>query len=96
MEDPNKATLEHAAGLTGRDGAVDFAARRELAGQDTGAALSQRTILAEGSDYSFGDHDELVLTEQGFDRMCAAHGSGVEVVIVADEGALFVLPAKAR
>jgi hypothetical protein len=63
---------------------------------DEGAvvARSQLCILEEHVDYTVDEGRAAVLTEQGFERMVAAHRQGFEVVIMVDDNVTFALPAE--
>jgi hypothetical protein len=63
---------------------------------DEGATVAKSEILAleEGRDYTVDDDRTAVLTEQGFERLVAAHHKGFEVAIMVDYQVTFVLPAE--
>jgi len=65
---------------------------------DEGAieARSQLFILEEGIDYTPDEGRAAILTEQGFERLVAAHRKGFEVVIMVDDNVTFALPAEVK
>jgi hypothetical protein len=74
--DSFKATLDHVTDATGRDGAIDFAAKVE-------ASHAERVVLAHGEDFiSHGGPIEL--TAAGLKRAVASHVAGHDVVIEID------------
>jgi hypothetical protein len=72
----------------------ELSERVRLPDEDATAARSQLFILEEGLDYTVDEGRAAVLTEQGFERLVAAHRKGFEVVIMVDDEVTFALPAE--
>jgi hypothetical protein len=75
--DPFKATLDHVTDATGRDGAIDFAAKVE-------ASHAERVLLAHGEDFISHAGGPIELTAAGLKRAIASHVAGHDVVIEID------------
>jgi hypothetical protein len=75
--DPFKATLDHVTDATGRDGAIDFAAKVE-------ASHAERVVLAHGEDFISHAGGPIELTAAGLKRAVASHVAGHDVVIEID------------
>ena len=75
--DPFKATLDHVTDATGRDGAIDFAAKVE-------ASHAERVLLAHGEDFISHAGGPIELTAAGLKRAVASHVAGHDVVIEID------------
>jgi hypothetical protein len=75
--DPFKATLDHVTDATGRDGAIDFAAKVE-------ASHAERVVLAHGEDFISHAGGPIELTAAGLKRAIASHVAGHDVVIEID------------
>jgi hypothetical protein len=75
--DPFKATLDHVPDTTGRDGAIDFAAKVE-------ASHAQRVLLDHGEDFIAPAGEPIELTAAGLKRVVAGHVAGHDVVIEID------------
>ena len=75
--DPFKATLDHVTDATGRDGAIDFAAKVE-------ASHAERVLLAHGQDFISHAGGPIELTAAGLKRAVASHVAGHDVVIEID------------
>jgi hypothetical protein len=75
--DPFKATLDHVPDTTGRDGAIDFAAKVE-------ASHAERVVLDNGEDFIAHAGDPIELTAAGLKRVVAGHVAGHDVVIEVD------------
>jgi hypothetical protein len=75
--DPFKATLDHVTDATGRDGAIDFAAKVE-------ASHAERVVLAHGEDFVSHAGGPIELTAAGLKRAVASHVAGHDVVIEID------------
>jgi hypothetical protein len=58
------------------------------------AAKSQLFVLDEGADYAVDEGRAAILTEQGFERLVAAHRKGFEVAIMVEDEVIFALPAE--
>jgi hypothetical protein len=74
---PFKATLDHVPDTTGRDGAIDFAAKVE-------ASHAQRVVLDHGEDFIARAGEPIQLTPAGLKRIVAGHVAGHDVVIEID------------
>ena len=74
QRDPLKATLDQAPETTGRDGAIDFAAKVE-------ASHGERVVLSDGEDFIAHGDGPLELTAAGLKRAVAGHVAGHDVVI---------------
>jgi MEDS: MEthanogen/methylotroph, DcmR Sensory domain len=63
---------------------------------DEGATVARSEIFAleEGLDYTVDEGRTAVVTEQGFERLIAAHRKGFEVAIMVDDRVTFALPAE--
>ena len=80
MGQPNdtfKATLDHIPDTTGRDGAIDFAAKVE-------ASHAERVVLDHGEDFIVHVGGPIELTAAGLKRVVASHVAGHDVVIEID------------
>jgi hypothetical protein len=78
MKQPRGATITNGVAMTGRDGAIDHVAKSELfAG---GGCIA----LDEGSDFTIDPAGLIVITSDGFDRIAAMRGAGVDAVVVID------------
>jgi len=75
--DPFKATLDHVTDATGRDGAIDFAAKVE-------ASHAERVVLAHGEDFISHAGGPIELTAAGLKRTVVGHVAGHDVVIEID------------
>jgi hypothetical protein len=75
--DPFKATLDHVPDTTGRDGAIDFAAKVE-------ASHAERVVLDDGEDFIAHAGEPIQLTAAGLMRIVAGHVAGHDVVIEID------------
>src|SRR4029450_11515225 len=75
--DPFKATLDNAPDTTGRDGAIDFAAKVE-------ASHAERVFLDHGEDFITHAGGPIELTAAGLKRAVAGHVAGHDVVIEID------------
>jgi hypothetical protein len=75
--DPFKATLDHVPDTTGRDGAIDFAAKVE-------ASHAERVVLDHGEDFIALAGEPIELTAAGLKRVVAGHVAGHDVVIEID------------
>jgi hypothetical protein len=75
--DPFKATLDHVPDTTGRDGAIDFAAKVE-------ASHAERVVLDHGEDFIAHAGEPIELTPAGLKRVVAGHVAGHDVVIEID------------
>ena len=73
---PSQATLEHALATTGRDGAIDFAAKVE-------ASNAERLMLEQGEDFIAHDGGPIELTSIGLKRLVAGHVAGHDVKLPA-------------
>jgi hypothetical protein len=62
--DPFKATLDHVPDTTGRDGAIDFAAKVE-------ASHAERVVLDHGEDFIAHAGEPIELTAAGLKRVVA-------------------------
>ena len=69
--DTSKATLDHNPDTTGRDGAIDFAAKVE-------ASHVERVFLDHGEDFIAHAGGPIELTAAGLKRAVAAHVAGHE------------------
>jgi len=74
QRDPLKATLDQAPETTGRDGAIDFAAKVE-------ASHGERVVLNDGEDFIAHADGPIELTAAGLKRAVAGHVAGHDVVI---------------
>ena len=74
QSDTLKATLDQAPETTGRDGAIDFAAKVE-------AAQGEREVLNDGEDFIAHADGPIELTAAGLKRAVAGHVAGHDVVI---------------
>ncbi len=72
----------------------ELSERVRLPDEDARVAKSELFILEEGLDYTVDEGRAAVLTEQGFERLVAAHRRGFEVVIMVDDEVTFALPAE--
>jgi hypothetical protein len=72
-----KATLDCISDTTGRDGAIDFAAKVE-------ASHVQRVLLDHGEDFIAHVGGLIELTAPGLKRAVAAHVAGHDVIIEID------------
>jgi hypothetical protein len=72
--DTLKATLDQAPKTTGRDGAIDFAAKVE-------ASHGERVVLSDGEDFIAHADGPIELTVGGLKRTVAGHVAGHDVVI---------------
>ena len=75
--DPSKATLDPVPDTTGRDGAIDFAAKVE-------ASHAERVVLDHGEDFIVHAGGAIELTTAGLKRAVAGHVAGHDVVIEID------------
>ena len=75
--DTSKATLDHNPDTTGRDGAIDFAAKVE-------ASHVERVFLDHGEDFIAHEGGPIELTAAGLKRAVAAHVAGHDVIIEID------------
>lgn len=75
--DPSRATVDHAPDTTGRDGAIDFAAKVE-------ASHVERVVLDHGEDFIVHGGGPIELTATGLKRAVAGHVAGHDVVIEID------------
>ena len=75
--DTSKATLDHNPGTTGRDGAIDFAAKVE-------ASHVERVFLDHAEDFIADAGGPIELTAAGLKRAVAAHVAGHDVIIEID------------
>jgi hypothetical protein len=75
--DTFKATLENVPDTTGRDGAIDFAAKVE-------ASHAERVFLDHGEDFITHAGGPIELTAAGLKRAVAGHVAGHDVVIEID------------
>jgi hypothetical protein len=75
--DTFKATLENVPDTTGRDGAIDFAAKVE-------ASHAERVVLDHGEDFITHAGGPIELTAAGLKRAVAGHVAGHDVVIEID------------
>jgi hypothetical protein len=82
--DASKATLDHTPDTTGRDGAIDFAAKVE-------ASHVERVFLDDGEDFIAHPGGPIELTAAGLKRAVAAHVAGHDVVIEIDGRAVLVV-----
>jgi hypothetical protein len=62
---------------------------------DDGATVAKGEffVLEEGRDYTVDEGRAAIMTEQGLERLVAAHRKGFEVVIMVDDEVTFALPA---
>ena len=81
---PSQATLEHALATTGRDGAIDFAAKVE-------ASNAERLMLEQGEDFIAHDDGPIELTSIGLKRLVAGHVAGHDVVVEIDNREVLVV-----
>ena len=81
---PSQATLDHAPATTGRDGAIDFAAKVE-------ASNAERLMLEKGEDFIAHDGGPIELTSTGLKRLVAGHVAGHEVVVEIDKCEVLVV-----
>ncbi|HZO48001.1 MAG TPA: hypothetical protein VFB68_19045 [Xanthobacteraceae bacterium] len=89
MKEPSKATLDHIPLTTGRDGAIDFAAKVE-------ASNAERLLLEKGEDFIAHKGGPIELTPLGLKRLVAGHVAGHDVVVEIDKRqVLLVRGAKA-
>jgi hypothetical protein len=72
--DTLKATLDQAPDTTGRDGAIDFAAKVE-------ASHRERVVLSSGEDFIAHADGPIELTAAGLKRAVSGHLAGHDVVI---------------
>jgi len=72
MKEPSKATLDHIPLTTGRDGAIDFAAKVE-------ASNAERLLLEKGEDFIAHKGGPIELTPLGLKRLVAGHDVVVEI-----------------
>jgi hypothetical protein len=72
--DTPKATLDQAPKTTGRDGAIDFAAKVE-------ASHGERVVLNDGEDFIAHADGPIELTAAGLKRAVVGHVAGHDVVI---------------
>jgi hypothetical protein len=79
VKQPRRATLTNDIAMTGRDGAIDYAAKSELIAGGGSVALD------EGSDFTIDRGGLIVITPDGFDRIAAAHDAGSDAVVVVDK-----------
>jgi hypothetical protein len=86
MKEPSKATLDHAPTTTGRDGAIDYAAKVE-------ASNAERVLLENGEDFIVHEEGPVELTSIGLKRLVAGHAAGHDVVVEIDNREVFVLRA---
>ena len=75
--DTSKATLDQIPDTTGRDGAIDFAAKVE-------ASHAERVVLDHGEDFIVHAGGPIELTAAGLKRAVAGHVAGHDVVIAID------------
>jgi hypothetical protein len=75
--DTVKATLDQAPETTGRDGAIDFAAKVE-------ASHRERVVLSHGEDFIAHAGGPIELTAAGLKQAVAGHVAGHDVVIEID------------
>lgn len=75
--DTFKATLENVPDTTGRDGAIDFAAKVD-------ASHAERVVLDHGEDFITHAGGPIELTAAGLKRAVAGHVAGHDVVIEID------------
>jgi hypothetical protein len=75
--DTFKATLDHIPDTTGRDGAIDFAAKVE-------ASHAERVVLDHSEDFIVHAGGPIELTAAGLKRAVAGHVAGHDVVIAID------------
>src|SRR5947207_11907633 len=75
--DPFKATLDHVPDTTGRDGAIDFAAKVE-------ASHAKPVVLDHAEDFIAHAGEPIQLTAVGLKRIVASHVAGHDVVIEID------------
>jgi hypothetical protein len=79
----SQATLDHALATTGRDGAIDFAAKAE-------ASNAERLMLEKGEDFIAHDGGPIELTS-GLNRLVAGHVAGHDVVVEIDKCEVLVV-----
>ena len=75
--DTFKATLENVPDTTGRDGAIDFAAKVD-------ASHAEQVVLDHGEDFITHAGGPIELTAAGLKRAVAGHVAGHDVVIEID------------
>ena len=72
----------------------ELSERARLPDEGATIARSEIFLLEEGIDYTVDEDRAAVMTEQGFERLVAAHRKGFEVTIMVDDSVTFVLPAE--
>jgi hypothetical protein len=75
--DKPKATLDYTPDTTGRDGAIDFAAKVEM-------SHTERVVLDRDEDFIVHIGGPIELTAMGLKRAVAAHVAGHDVVVEID------------
>jgi hypothetical protein len=86
MKDPSKTTLDHVPTTTGRDGAIDFAAKVE-------ASNAERVLLENGEDFIAHEGGPIELTSVGLKRLVAGHAAGHDVVVEFDNRKILIVRA---